>query len=412
MCVSLQVQELAKKKEKTSPFHLSLGPTGSGPERGGLRKNISFLLKSTRSIPKLHIEQLQLHIFGTEMLYASHRSKPGAFLTNGSYRSNNDEKGRSIAIFGRFVSLISIGVFSKFFFGNLKLNSTCQHLLIRNDDLSFLPRQSDDKDLHTSEFHRSFRFLSPPLLAGASPVPPRVTRPVLTGNLHSRSNRSSKKNKMASTIEISSSMLRSSPISDWMCFLPIMDAFFFWLLHLQRILGWLIICLHQEVFSSFLACHVAGSQKNSDADDSSKRNSQQRPLWKIHNDFQGFHPFFAAMCFFNQTQRNPPSTPYPPLPKPSFFLIWLGSSSPFRSPKGGKGNTTPFGQSPPQPNVPGNTSHQRQSTQGFPYRSLDFRLAGNFFMLARKTQLETISLAGKFMFQGFLQRSFLETHWN
>ena len=34
--------------------------------------------------------------------------------------------------------------------------------------------------------------------------------------------------------------------------------------------------------------------------------------------------------------------------------------------------------------MPGNTSHQRQSTQGFPYRSLDFRLAGNFFHVSTK----------------------------
>lgn len=143
-------------------------------------------------------------------------------------------------------------------------------------------------------------------------------------------------------------MLSSSPFLIECAFFPSWISSF-WLLHVQRILGWLIICLHQEVFSSFLTCHVAGSQKDSYADDSLKRNSQQRPLWKIHNDFQGFHHFFAPCVFQSNPKRwdkmGPDSlrsphpkkihhpqklTPYPPLPKPSVFnLTWIILPIPF-----------------------------------------------------------------------------------
>ena len=137
-------------------------------------------------------------------------------------------------------------------------------------------------------------------------------------------------------------------------------------------------CLADSSSASIRKCSARSwpamlqAPKNSDADDSSKRNSQQRPLCKI------------PQCLSRI---------------PSLFC-------PIPSPKGAIGNTTPFGQSPPQPNVPGNTSHQRQSTQGFPYRSLNFRLAGNFFMLARKTHWKLFLWQGNSCFKGFFSFPF------
>jgi len=90
------------------------------------------------------------------------------------------------------------------------------------------------------------------------------------------------------------------------------------------------------------------------------------------------HGFFNhPMCFSikpKEIHHPQQLTPYPPLPKPSFFILtWIILPIPF--PKGGIGNTAPLANPPPQPNMPVNTSHQRQSTQGFPYRSLHFSLA-------------------------------------
>ena len=125
-----------------------------------------------------------------------------------------------------------MGFFQSSFLGIWNWTALASNCLFAMMIFFLLPRQSDDKDLRTSEFHRSFRFLSPPLLAGASPVPPRVTRP-----LHRAFGLSKQpviqKNEIASTIEISSSMLSSSSISDWCVFFPSWMSCF-WLLHVQK----------------------------------------------------------------------------------------------------------------------------------------------------------------------------------
>ena len=136
-----------------------------------------------------------------EMLYASHRSKPGSFLTNGSYGSNISEERPIHSDFWSICFTNSMGVFQSSFLGIWNWTALASNCLLAMMICPFSPRQSDDKDLRTSEFHRSFRFLSPPLLAGASPVPPRVTRPVLTGHLDSQSNPSSKKTKWSKQLK-------------------------------------------------------------------------------------------------------------------------------------------------------------------------------------------------------------------
>lgn len=177
-------------------------------------------------------------------------------------------------------------------------------------------------------------------------------------------------------------MLSSSPFLIECAFFPSWISSF-WLLHVQRILGWLIICLHQEVFSSFLACHVTGSKKIAMLMTAQNATANSDHYEKIPNDFQGFHHCFAPWVFqsphvfFNQTQRNPPSSTAYTISTSSQAILFYSDLDhpPHPVPQRRYRQHSPFGQSPPQPNMPVNTSHQRQSTQGFPYRSLHFSLA-------------------------------------
>ena len=294
VCQSTSSRTCLKKRKKHQPgdskfpFHPLVGGHLT-PWKGHLsipKRSLwttrSFLLKSTRSFypktPHRASPAPAPHLLPRCCMQVTVQNLD-LFLTNGSYRSNNDEERPIHSDFWSICFTNFHEFFSKFFFWEFEIEQHLPALAYSQWWSVFFHDNQMTKTLTHLSFIVLFVFLSPPLLAGASPVPPRVTRPVLTANFG---------------LSKQPVIQRRNGLNNWNLKFNVKFIANFWLNVLSFHHGCHVSdcfmfkkCLADSSSASIRKCSARSwpamlqAPKNSDADDSSKLNSQQRPLCKI-----------------------------------------------------------------------------------------------------------------------------------